>query len=102
MKRWFARCSPTAVSNRQGHRGLPAFDIVRVHPEGIDGSGDFSFMVIGDTGEGDASQHVLRDQLLAVANQPDVRFVVHLVRRRVPGRCDEATTRPSSGCPSRA
>ena len=39
-------------------------------------SGDFSFIVIGDTGEGDASQHVLRDQLLAVANQRDVRFVV--------------------------
>ena len=40
------------------------------------GSGDFSFVVIGDTGEGDASQHVLRDQLLTVANSPDVRFVV--------------------------
>ena len=32
--------------------------------------------MIGDTGEGDASQHVLRDQLLSVANHPDVRFVV--------------------------
>jgi len=47
-----------------------------LHPEGIDGSGDFSFVVIGDTGEGDASQHVLRDQLIAAANLPDVRFVV--------------------------
>ena len=46
-----------------------------VEPEGI-ASGDFSFIVIGDTGEGDASQHVLRDQLLSVANRPDVRFVV--------------------------
>ena len=46
-----------------------------VNPEGI-GDGDFSFVVIGDTGEGDASQHVLRDQLLSVANSPDVRFVV--------------------------
>ncbi len=46
-----------------------------VDPPGI-GSGDFSFVVIGDTGEGDASQHVLRDQLLSVANRPDVRFVV--------------------------
>ena len=27
-------------------------------------------------GEGDASQHILRDQLLSVANHPDVRFVV--------------------------
>ncbi len=47
-----------------------------VHPPGIDGGQDFSFIVIGDTGEGDASQHILRDQLLAVSNQSDVRFVV--------------------------
>ena len=39
-------------------------------------TGDFSFVVIGDTGEGDASQHALRDQLLAVTAQPGVRFVV--------------------------
>ena len=37
---------------------------------------DFSFVVIGDPGEGDASQHVLRDQLLTVAAGADVRFVV--------------------------
>jgi 3',5'-cyclic AMP phosphodiesterase CpdA len=46
-----------------------------IEPPGA-GPGDFSFVVIGDPGEGDASQHVLRDQLLGVANQPDVRFVV--------------------------
>jgi 3',5'-cyclic AMP phosphodiesterase CpdA/uncharacterized membrane protein HdeD (DUF308 family) len=45
-----------------------------VEPPGA--SGDFSFVVIGDPGEGDASQHVLRDRVLAVANAPDVRFVV--------------------------
>ena len=39
-------------------------------------SGDFSFVIIGDPGEGDASQHALRDQLLTVAASPDVRFVV--------------------------
>jgi len=39
-------------------------------------AGDFSFIVIGDTGEGDASQHALRDQLLSVAGRDDVRFVV--------------------------
>jgi uncharacterized membrane protein HdeD (DUF308 family) len=39
-------------------------------------AGDFAFIVIGDTGEGDASQHVLRDQLLEVAGREDVRFVV--------------------------
>jgi uncharacterized membrane protein HdeD (DUF308 family) len=44
-------------------------------PPGVE-SGDFAFIVIGDTGEGDASQHVLRDQLLSVAGREDVRFVV--------------------------
>lgn len=46
-----------------------------VMPPGVQ-SGDFSFVVIGDTGEGDASQHSLRDQLLTVAGHEDVRFVV--------------------------
>jgi len=53
----------------------PSPSLFAVEPAGI-ASGDFSFIVIGDTGEGDASQHVLRDQLLGVANQPDVRFLV--------------------------
>lgn len=39
-------------------------------------TGDFSFIVIGDPGEGDASQNALRDQLLNVAGRDDVRFVV--------------------------
>jgi hypothetical protein len=46
-----------------------------VAPSGIHGT-DFSFIVIGDTGEGDASQQILRDQLLTVANRDEVRFVV--------------------------
>jgi len=46
-----------------------------VHPAGV-GDEPFSFLVIGDTGEGDASQHVLRDQLIKAADQEDVRFVV--------------------------
>jgi uncharacterized membrane protein HdeD (DUF308 family)/3',5'-cyclic AMP phosphodiesterase CpdA len=37
---------------------------------------DFSFVVIGDPGEGDASQLVLKDQILKVTNKPDVRFLV--------------------------
>ncbi len=64
-------------------RAVLADDTVRgqslpfaIQPPGVDNTGDFSFIVIGDTGEGDASQHVLRDQLLSVANHPDVRFVV--------------------------
>jgi hypothetical protein len=47
-----------------------------VAPEGLNGSAPFSFIVIGDTGEGDASQHVLRDSLIRAAAADDVRFVV--------------------------
>ena len=54
--------------------GQPNGSTFTIAPEGV--SGDFSFVVIGDPGEGDASQHVLRDQLLAVANAPESRFVV--------------------------
>ena len=63
----------TAVLSLDGSQA--AGTTFAVEPEGA-GPGDFSFIVIGDPGEGDASQHVLRDQLLTVANQPDVRFIV--------------------------
>ena len=46
-----------------------------VAPSGIYGA-DFSFIVIGDTGEGDASQQILHDQILTVASRDEVRFVV--------------------------
>jgi uncharacterized membrane protein HdeD (DUF308 family)/3',5'-cyclic AMP phosphodiesterase CpdA len=38
--------------------------------------GDFAFLVIGDPGEGDASQHVLRDQIIRAGTGPDTRFMV--------------------------
>ena len=47
-----------------------------VTPEGIAAGEPFSFIVIGDTGEGDASQHVLKDSLLRAAGADDVKFVV--------------------------
>ncbi|MFO0977487.1 MAG: metallophosphoesterase [Planctomycetaceae bacterium] len=51
-----------------------------IHPEGLsealEKNEDFSFIIIGDTGEGDASQHSLRAQLLEVANRPEVKFVI--------------------------
>ena len=50
---------------------------------------DFSFIVIGDTGEGDASQHVLRDQLLAVAEPARRALRRHLLGRRLSDRRDE-------------
>lgn len=53
--------------------GAAAFAVT---PAGLPRAGDFSFLVIGDTGEGDASQHVLRDSLLRASSMPDVKFVV--------------------------
>ena len=49
---------------------------LEVQPDGIVDSEDFSFIIIGDPGEGDASQHSLRSQLLDVSRQPAVKFVV--------------------------
>ena len=37
---------------------------------------EFAFLVIGDPGEGDASQHVLRDQIIRAGSGGDVRFMV--------------------------
>lgn len=51
-------------------------DAYRLHPKGMNDTTDFSFVVIGDPGEGDPSQHILKDQILAVSNKPDVRFIV--------------------------
>lgn len=47
-----------------------------VAPPDLKAGEDFSFIVIGDTGEGDASQHILRAQLLEVVHRPEVKFVV--------------------------
>ena len=60
----------TAVTSGKG-AGASTFAVA---PPGL--GSDFAFIVIGDTGEGDASQHVLRDQLLTVAGREDVKFVV--------------------------
>ena len=54
-------------------------DMFRVSPTGID-SGDFSFIVIGDTGEGDASQHILRDSYLELGQRADIKFLVVCLR----------------------
>jgi uncharacterized membrane protein HdeD (DUF308 family)/3',5'-cyclic AMP phosphodiesterase CpdA len=64
-----------AVESRATAAGGPAPDYT-VWPPGIQGGGDFTFIVIGDTGEGDASQQSLRDQLIRSAQREDVRFVV--------------------------
>lgn len=48
----------------------------RLMPQHMNNSSDFSFVVVGDPGEGDPSQHILKDQILSVSNKPDVEFVV--------------------------
>lgn len=45
-------------------------------PQGVNDTADFRFVIIGDPGEGDPSQWVLKDRILAVSEKPDVRFVV--------------------------
>lgn len=51
-------------------------DQFAVHPGSLETGADFSFLVIGDTGEGDASQQALRAEFLATVRRDDVRFVV--------------------------
>jgi uncharacterized membrane protein HdeD (DUF308 family) len=46
-----------------------------VEPAGV-AKGDFSFLVLGDTGEGGAAQHSLRDQYLFLGQRPDVKFLI--------------------------
>jgi hypothetical protein len=65
-----------AVREEYRGGGIAEVDLFRVFPDGVAGSGDFSFVVIGDTGEGDPSQHVLRDQLIRVGLRPEVKFLV--------------------------
>lgn len=54
----------------------PGPNSFRLAPAGLDDSSDFSFVVVGDPGEGDASQLILKDQIIKVSAQPDVKFVV--------------------------
>ncbi len=49
-------------------------DSFDVRPPGL--SGDWSFLVVGDPGEGDASQRALGSQILRVGGGADVRFMV--------------------------
>src|SRR5580765_4682414 len=64
-----------AIQREYGDTGREP-DFLRVNPKDLDKTKDFSFVVIGDTGEGDASQHILRDQLWLVGQKPEVKFLV--------------------------
>src|SRR5215467_6408550 len=50
--------------------------LFRVDPRGLQGGGDFSFLVIGDPGEGDASQYSLVSRYLELGGRDDVKFLV--------------------------
>ena len=51
-------------------------DLIRVRPAGVEESGDFSFLVIGDPGEGDQSQRSLISRYLELGRRDDVKFLV--------------------------
>jgi hypothetical protein len=51
-------------------------DLFQINPGGVEGSADFSFLVIGDPGEGDASQYSLISRYLELGLRDDVKFLV--------------------------
>lgn len=57
-------------------KGIQPEKVFAIEPEGVNDDSDFSFIVIGDTGEGDASQLSLHDQLIAANNRDEVKFLV--------------------------
>jgi uncharacterized membrane protein HdeD (DUF308 family) len=67
-----------AVCRTLPDASAPDFDGLQVYPPGVADATDFSFLVIGDPGEGDASQHVLRDRYLDLGKRPDVKFLAVL------------------------
>jgi hypothetical protein len=71
---WREAMIDAAVTARQASSET-APGVFEIHPGGV-GEGDFSFLVIGDPGEGDSSQHALRDQVLLAARRDAVKFVV--------------------------
>lgn len=60
---------------REVSNGNADANFMTVSPPGTE-SGDFSFIVIGDTGEGDSSQLVLKDRIQALGERPDIKFLV--------------------------
>jgi hypothetical protein len=51
-------------------------DLFRINPSGVEEAGDFSFLVIGDPGEGDASQYSLIARYLQLGLNDDVKFLI--------------------------
>ena len=61
-----AKAAATDVTNAR---------LFALSPGTLPDTGDFSFLVVGDPGEGDPSQHVLRDQLILTAREERVKFL---------------------------
>jgi 3',5'-cyclic AMP phosphodiesterase CpdA len=62
--------------NADKHQSNVPGERLEIHPEGVAEGQDFAFLVIGDPGEGDATQLSLKSQILEVTRQPELRFVV--------------------------
>ncbi len=72
VDRW--REAMTDAVTRQRHE-TPAAAFT-LQPKGVGDGQDFSFLVIGDPGEGDASQLSLKDRYTELAARDDVKFIV--------------------------
>jgi hypothetical protein len=55
--------------------GVPDDELFQVSPMGVE-DGDFSFIVIGDTGEGDASQYSLVERYIEIGRRDDIKFLI--------------------------
>lgn len=55
---------------------IPEHQLFRVEPDGVSGDADFTFLVIGDNGDGSGAQHSLRDVYLTLGERTDVKFLV--------------------------
>ena len=57
-------------------RGIPADQVFTVQPAGLSESEDFSFIVIGDPGEGDESQLALMEPLIELGREEAIKFML--------------------------
>jgi uncharacterized membrane protein HdeD (DUF308 family) len=65
-----------AVAAAEGAPTVEAPGLFAIAPDGVGSGADFSFLVLGDTGEGDASQFSLKDRFLLEGQRDDVKFLV--------------------------
>jgi uncharacterized membrane protein HdeD (DUF308 family)/3',5'-cyclic AMP phosphodiesterase CpdA len=72
---WRSRMTAEAAAQAVA-AGVSPESVFEVRPAEVPDSGDFSFIVIGDTGEGDQSQMSLRPQILGAGAREEVKFLV--------------------------